>query len=64
MKCKMKLEKETKNSVRYKEQAEEFPDGTSIEPPLIGTIYIKKYSLRKEFGNIFPDEIEVEVTKK
>ena len=41
------IDKETKNTVRY---AEEETDS----PPIIGTIYVKKWAVRKMGGNASP----------
>ena len=45
-----KLEKETKNTVRYAEEAED-------RRPVVGTVYIDKYELPKPFS----DEIKVTI---
>jgi hypothetical protein len=45
-----KLEKETKNTVRYAEEAED-------RRPVVGTVYIDKYELPKPF----PEKIRVTI---
>ena len=45
-----KLEKETKNTVRYAEEAED-------RKPVVGTVYIDKYELPKPF----PGKIRVTI---
>jgi hypothetical protein len=45
-----KLEKETKNKVRYAEEAED-------RQPVVGTVYIDKYELPKPF----PEKIRVTI---
>lgn len=54
MLVKMKIEKETKNSVRYKEEEDDMP--------IIGTLYLKKWSLKQEFGD-YPKNLEVTIKK-
>ena len=51
MTLKFRLEKETKTTVRYKEIG---------DTPYIGTLYIKKSALKKEFEE-YPPEIDVEI---
>jgi hypothetical protein len=48
-----KLEKETKNTVRYAEEAED-------RRPVIGTVYIDKYELPKPF----PEKIRVTMSRQ
>ena len=45
-----KIEKETKNTVRYAEEAED-------RRPVVGTVYVDKYELPKPF----PERIQVTV---
>ncbi len=45
-----KLEKETKNTVRYAEEAED-------RRPIVGTVYVDKYELPKPF----PERIRVTI---
>ena len=54
MQATFELEKETKNTIRY---AEEETDS----PPIIGTIYVKKWALKKLNGGSFPRRITVTV---
>lgn len=48
------IDKETKNTVRY---AEEETDS----PPIIGTIYVKKWALKKLNGGEYPKRITVTI---
>lgn len=48
------LEKETKNTVRYQE------DETD-SPPIIGTIYVKKWALKRLNGSSYPQRITVTI---
>jgi hypothetical protein len=50
-----RLEKETKNTVRYAEQ--ERPDG----PPIIGTLYVQKFAARAADGAGFAASLTVTV---
>jgi len=50
----MYKEKETKNTVRYQEVV-------SDQPPIIGTLYIQKYAI-KRIGD--PDRIKVTIEKE
>ena len=43
-----KVERETKNTVRYEEE-------TDGQPPMIGTLYVQKWALGKDF----PKQIRV-----
>jgi len=54
LKAEFVFEKETKNTVRY---AEEETDS----PPIIGTLYVKKWALKKLNGGSFPQRIAVTV---
>jgi len=49
------VEKDTKNTRRYKEQAD---DGPSV----IGTLYVQQWALRKLAGGSLPDRVRVTVT--
>jgi len=49
-----KVEKETKNTIRYTEQP---PDG---QPPAVGTLYVQKWAV----GNPTPDTLTVAITPK
>lgn len=51
--CRLKRERETKNTVRYEEVPSE--DGM---PPVIGTLYVQKWVLRR-LGD--PEEITVTI---
>ena len=48
-----KLEKETKNTVRYAEEAED-------RRPVVGTVYIDKYELPKPF----PQKFELRLNRR
>jgi len=50
-----KAEKDTKNTRRYQEEA---TDG----PPIVGTLYIQQWALRKLTGGDLPDRVRVTVT--
>ena len=50
-----KVEKDTKNTRRYQEEA---GDG----PPIIGTLYVQQWALRKLTGGDLPDCVRVTVT--
>ena len=50
-----KVEKDTKNTRRYQEEA---GDG----PPIIGTLYVQQWALRKLTGGDLPDRLLVTVT--
>ena len=50
-----KLEKDTKNTRRYQEEA---GDG----PPIIGTLYVQQWALRKLTGGDLPEHLRVTVT--
>jgi hypothetical protein len=50
-----KVEKDTKNTRRYQEEA---GDG----PPIIGTLYVQQWALRKLTGGDLPDRVRVTVT--
>lgn len=54
MKAKFIKEKETKGTFRYKELT------PNDSPPIIGTIYIKKYALADNF-QVVPEWIEVTI---
>ena len=49
------VERDTKNTRRYKEEA---TDG----PPVIGTLYVQQWALRKLTGGNMPDRVRVTVT--
>ena len=49
------VEKDTKNTRRYKEEA---TDG----PPVIGTLYVQQWALRKLNGGTMPGRVRVTVT--
>ena len=49
------VEKDTKNTRRYQEEAS---DG----PPIIGTLYVQQWALRKLAGGSLPDRVRVTVT--
>ncbi len=49
------VEKDTKNTRRYQEEAS---DG----PPIIGTLYVQQWALRKLAGGDMPDRLRVTVT--
>ncbi len=49
------VEKDTKNTRRYQEEAS---DG----PPIIGTLYVQQWALRKLTGGYRPDRVRVTVT--
>ena len=49
------VEKDTKNTRRYHEEA---GDG----PPIIGTLYVQQWALRKLTGGDLPDHVRVTVT--
>ena len=50
-----KVEKDTKNTRRYQEEA---IDG----PPIIGTLYVQQWALRKLTGGDLPERVRVTVT--
>jgi len=50
-----KVEKDTKNTRRYQEEA---TDG----PPIIGTLYVEQWALRKLTGGDLPERVRVTVT--
>ena len=50
-----KVEKDTKNTRRYQEEA---GDG----PPIIGTLYVQQWALRKLTGGDLPERLRVTVT--
>jgi hypothetical protein len=50
-----KFEKDTKNTRRYEEEAGD-------TPPVIGTLYIQQWALRKLTGADLPDRVRVMVT--
>ncbi len=50
-----KVEKDTKYTRRYQEEAS---DG----PPIIGTLYVQRWALRKLTGGDLPDRVRVTVT--
>ena len=50
-----KVEKDTKNTRRYQEEA---ADG----PPIIGTLYVQQWALRKLTGGDLPERVRVTVT--
>ena len=49
------VEKDTRNTRRYKEEA---TDG----PPVIGTLYVQQWALRKLNGGSLPGRVRVTVT--
>ena len=49
------VEKDTKNTRRYQEEA---GDG----PPIIGTLYVQQWALRKLTGGDLPERVTVTVT--
>ena len=49
------VEKDTKNTRRYQEEAS---DG----PPIIGTLYVQQWALRKLSGGSLPDRLHLTVT--
>ena len=49
------VEKDTKTTRRYQEEAN---DG----PPIIGTLYVQQWALRKLSGGDLPDRVRVTVT--
>ena len=51
-----KRERETKNTIRYEEEASE-----SGEPPVVGTLYLQKWAL-KRLGD--PQTVTVTITPK
>ena len=50
-----KVEKDTKNTRRYQEEA---GDG----PPIIGTFYVQQWALHKLTGGDLPERVTVTVT--
>jgi len=50
-----KVEKDTKNTRRYQEEA---GDGS----PIIGTLYVQQWALRKLTGGDLPERVRVTVT--
>ena len=54
LKAEFVFEKETKNTIRYQE-------AETDSPPIIGTIYVKKWALKKLNGGSFPRQITVAV---
>ena len=50
-----KFEKDTKNTRRYQEE-------TGDNPPVIGTLYLQQWALRKLTGADLPDRLRVTVT--
>ena len=49
------IERDTKNTRRYAEVAE---DG----PPVVGTIYVQQWALRRIGGGTMPEKIQVTIT--
>jgi len=49
------VEKDTKNTRRYQEE-------TGDGPPVIGTLYLQQWALRKLTGGNLPDRVRVTVT--
>jgi len=49
------VEKDTKNTRRYQEEA---TDG----PPVIGTLYVQQWALRKLTGGRLPERVRVRVS--
>ena len=56
IRLRFKRERETKNTVRFEEEASE-----SGEPPVIGTLYLQKWAL-KRLGE--PDVVAVTVVRE
>jgi hypothetical protein len=50
-----KVEKDTKNTRRYQEEAEE-------GPPVVGTLYVQQWALRKLAQGSLPDRVRVTIT--
>ena len=50
----LEIEKQTKNTVRYREIEED-------EPAKVGTIYVQKWVLRRLNGGEFPKKIRVTI---
>jgi hypothetical protein len=50
-----KFEKDTKNTRRYQEE-------TGDGPPIIGTLYLQQWALRKMTGTDLPERVRVTVT--
>jgi len=48
------VEKDTKNTRRFQEEA-------SDSPPVIGTLYVQQWALRKLTGGDLPDRVTVTV---
>ena len=55
LKLTFKVEKDTKNTRRYQEE-------TSDGPPIIGTLYVQQWALRKLTGGDLPERVRVTVT--
>ena len=49
------VEKDTKNTRRYQEEA-------SDSPPIVGTLYVQQWVLRKRTGGDLPERVRVTVT--
>ena len=54
MEAVFEIERETKNTVRYREVEGE-------EPAKVGTIYVQKWALRKLNGGAYPQKIRVTI---
>jgi hypothetical protein len=55
LELRFQVEKDTKNTRRYQEEAS---DG----PPIIGTLYVQQWALRKLTGGGLPERVRVTVT--
>jgi len=55
LELRFQVEKDTKNTRRYQEEAS---DG----PPIIGTLYVQQWALRKLTGGGLPERVRVAVT--
>jgi len=51
----MKMEKATKNTIKYEEQ-------NGDNPPMIGTLYVQKHAIQE--GGVYPETITVTVETK
>jgi hypothetical protein len=55
LELRFQVERDTKNTRRYQEEAS---DG----PPIIGTLYVQQWALRKLTGGGLPERVRVTVT--
>jgi hypothetical protein len=55
LELRFEVEKDTKNTRRYREEAS---DG----PPIIGTLYVQQWALRKLTAGGLPERVRVTVT--